>query len=446
MASLEAIEGALSQVQFVAVMTLTLASLGAAGFVVRAALARMSLPPAVSLMALGLVLGPAVADWLPETWLEHRNTLSKAAFVVLLLRAGLALPRTRMRSVAVAALWFGTVPVVAELLAVVGLAQVFGLFDRFSLAVLAAFVTAAVSPAVILPAMLNQKDLGRGVERCVPDRIVGQTVVNAFIAQTGILLVLRAMAPDAVDDSVGRALLWLPLQLIGGIALGLAAAAPLGMGWLLRTPHDLETTGQSAAPSSLRLSLATLAIIAVGLALYFGCQRLALESVFATLAVGFALKRRIDSFEPHVRRSLRNVWQVAEIVLFANLGSQIEIHRIHDPRQVALLVVIVAAALAVRLIVTALMVKRTDLTPGERSYTTVSHIPKATIQAVFGALPLATFVQRGQSDLVADGHTILILAVVAILCTAPVGAVLLERWAARDLGAREPNQSPVSAV
>ena len=179
--------------------------------------------------------------------------------------------------------------------------------------------------------------------------------------------------------------------------------------------------------------ISMLVTIALGSVVYFGCRRFALESVFATLAVGFVLRTRIGRFEVDVRQRLRGVWQVAEVILFANLGSQIEVQRLNDYRQVLLLTSMAALALAVRLGVAALLARRTPLTAGERRYLTASHVPKATIQAVFGALPLVTFMQRGQAELVADGHKILILAVIAIVGTAPIGAVLLERWAARDL-------------
>ena len=123
------------------------------------------------------------------------------------------------------------------------------------------------------------------------------------------------------------------------------------------------------------------------------------------------------------------MWSVAEIVLFVNLGSQIELATLIEGASVVLLLGIMAAALAVRLLVAHVLTHRTALTPRERTYTTVSHVPKATIQAVFGAYPLSKFLESRPDDVVleAAGQTLLVAAVIAIVATAPLGAVLLDR-------------------
>ncbi len=404
----------------------TLAVLGIVGYVVRSTLRRLGVPPAVSLIALGVLVGPAAADWMPPAWLEQRTLISTGAFVVLLVRAAVALPYSGMRAVVGAGVVFGSIPVLFELLAVAGLGRAAGIFDRGALAVLAGFVVAAVSPAVILPIMLEQKDRGRGVARNVPDRIIGHTVVNAFIAQTGILILLGALAPNASDGTLTRSLAWLPVQLVGGIAVGVLA------GTVLRVERWIPEARTNEAPENTwRLWAVALAILAAGAAVYFSCQRFSMESVFATLAVGFILRTRVRRFEQALRQRLRTVWSLAEIALFANLGSQIQVDRLEASWEIVWLVAIVAAALAVRLVVAAFLTRLTSLTRFERGYVVASHVPKATIQAVFGALPWATFSARGQLDLLADGHTILILAVIAIIGTAPVGAVLLERGGRR---------------
>lgn len=145
------------------------------------------------------------------------------------------------------------------------------------------------------------------------------------------------------------------------------------------------------------------------------------------------LRRRLEWCEPAIRAELRRTWLVAEVVLFSNLGSQIDLQQVSDAPLVLLLLAIMAAALAVRLGVTRLMARATALTPGEQLYVTAAHVPKATIQAVFGALPLATFAARGQEALLDEGKTLLVMAALAIVTTAPLGAVVLERWGTRLL-------------
>lgn len=325
----------------VAVLCLTFAGLCAAGWTLRGLLQRALVPPAVSLMALGAVLGPSVLDVLPDSWLDTRSVLSRAAFAVLLLRAGLGLPVGRLRQVLLPAIAFGTIPVAAELLAFAGLGRL-ALFDRMDVAILAGFLIAAVSPAVILPVMLDQKDLGRGAEHRVPDRIIGQTVINAFVAQTGILFFVDVICPPAGWEGIDRVLIWLPVSVVGGLVLGALA------GRFSRLEALLPQNGD---PGPGRVRVIALVALGIAQALYFGGARLGLENVFATLALGVVLRRRLKRCERSLRAELRRVWLVAEIILFANLGSAIDLERLADPRLVALLLAIVGVALGVRLLV-----------------------------------------------------------------------------------------------
>ncbi len=407
-------------------IVVTLLALCLAGFPVRALLRRLGIPPAISLMALGVVVGPRVADVLPEAWLGAGPTLSRAAFVLLLLRAGFGLAPATLKRLVGPALLFGIVPVAVELGAVFGLTASFGLFSNLTMCLFAAFLVAAVSPAVVLPVMLDQKDLGRGATRLVPDRIIGQTVVNAFIATTGLLLVLDATGPDATTSDVTTALLLLVPALVGGVAVGIAA------GWSVPTPW-IVGRDPSRSKRGRRRAVA-LAALAAALLVHFGGGALGLETVFATLALGCVLRHRLASVEPQIRDELKRFWQIAEVVLFVNLGAAVDIGQLANPALVAPLLVVIGVALVARVAVAGIMTRRTILRADEGRYVAVAHIPKATIQAVFGTLPLIVFTQRGQMHLIGDAETLVVMAVVAIVATAPIGAVVLERWATRWLG------------
>ena len=186
-------------------LALTAAALVVVGTPWRAALRRLGLPPAVSLLVLGAAVGPAAWDVLPPAWLGARTALSAAAFVVLLLRAGLGISPAVLRRIAPAALLLGTVPVVVEAGVFTTLARALR-FGSWPMSALAGFLVAAVSPAVILPAMLARKEAGRGGPRHVPDLIMGQTLVNSMLAPVVILGLLGAItstAPDRIHP-VGR--------------------------------------------------------------------------------------------------------------------------------------------------------------------------------------------------------------------------------------------------
>jgi NhaP-type Na+/H+ or K+/H+ antiporter len=378
-------------------------------------------------MALGVLIGPGVLDWMPAAWDGVLETTSRAAFVVLLLRAGLDLPPGVLRTVAVPALVFGTVPVAAEFAVVTGLARVF-LFDHWVLALLAGVLVAAVSPAVILPTMLSRKKRGWGSARMVPDRIIGQTLVNAILAQTGILCLLAVLDPGRSAQGAVWSLAAFPLAVVGGGAVGVAVGR-----W------GIPRAVLQALPSWA----ATLVVLGAGLGVYFGCGLLGLEAVVAALAAGVAVRVRLPDGAPGIRAGLHRVWQVAEVVLFVNLGSQIDLSGLSRSDLVLSLLAVLGVALVARLAVARLLVARTSLTAPERRCVLLAHVPKATIQAVFGALPLLKIREWGLTSMEDAGQVLLLLSALAIVATAPIGACLLERVSARAAtGTPSPSSRP----
>ncbi len=140
---------------------LALAGILVIGFPLRAVLARVHVPTVVTLLSLGVLLGPHGLDLMPGAYLDIRNDLSKAALVVILLRAGMGVPPRILRVILVPSLIFGFVPVAAECLVLTAMTR--GLvFESWRVALLAGFMIAAVSPAVVIPAMQAQKDAGLG--------------------------------------------------------------------------------------------------------------------------------------------------------------------------------------------------------------------------------------------------------------------------------------------
>lgn len=403
-----------------AILLLIGLSLIATGAGVRHLFQRAHVPPAVSLMALGLLIGPGCLDLLSDDWMRLGGHLSKVAFVVLLLRAAFSVSPRTIKRILPFALILGTFPVAAELLTVSWISTEY-LFESRALGLLSGFLIAAVSPAVILPTMLNQKEAGRGQDRAVPDLIMGQTVVNALWAQTGILLLLGFILGET---TVSAGILSLPQSLGGGILIGVLA------GWLLRLER---LRGDSRELSLVQRRVLTTILLFAGIGVYFGAHAMGLESVFAVLAMGVMICRRLKGCRSGIRADLKGLWGVAEVFLFVNLGSQIDVGHLGDPKLIGTIFVVLVLALAVRLLVAGGISVFTRLNPSERCYVTLANIPKATIQAVYGAVPLVAFRDGGFTHLEDDGGVLLMMAVLAILSTAPLGAVLLDRMGARLL-------------
>lgn len=406
---------------------LTLAALLLAGFPLRAVGKRFGIPPAATLMVLGVLASSSVFDLIPDSYMVISTKLSVAAFVILLLRAGLGMAPLAMKSMVLGIVAIGLIPAIGEM-AVLAIGSRLFLFERWDLALLAAFLIAAISPAVILPTMLDQKAKGRGGPRLVPDRIMGLAIVNSFMAKAAITTLLVVVVGGNAADEVGRELIFLPLTLAAGIMLGALMAFLMTR---VFPKNENRTT-----PIWIGAGF----VLFAALVMYFRSKTLYIEGVFAVLAFGVGIRIFRGPLANGFRGCFDGLWAVAEIPLFVNVGALIDLGRLHDPRLIIGLLALMAFALAFRKWVAWNVLKKSDLSRPERIYMTLAQVPKATIQAVFGSVVFITLTTRGP-ELADAGQTMLIMAVLAIIATAPIGAVVLDRWGGRLLEQDKPGAS-----
>lgn len=397
----------------------------AAGFAALRAVGRLRIPHAITLMAVGVAVGPSALDWLPDAYLEQRSLVTKAAFVVILMRAGLGVPVAALRTLIVPTLVLGVVPVLAEVGVLAGLIRGLVIVDSWRIALLAAFLIAAVSPAVVIPAILDQKDAGLGARTGLADRILAITIANVTIAQMGILVMIETTRYWGPVASYVHYLWLFPLSIAGGAAAG----------WLLGrlTPLDAVFGPSDSSSAGPRTQVASAMVIAVGALAYFGGPQIGLEGAVAALAAALTLRARFERHEPALHRELGRAWSLAEILLFGTLGSQIQLEALSRGGIVATVCAVIAFALGVRLLVTALLTGRSALPSLERRHLIVAQFPKATVQAVFGGLPLMIYEASGRTGVYKDGGIILMMSVAAIVLTAPLGAWLIARSGERVL-------------
>ncbi|MFT7620338.1 MAG: NhaP-type Na+/H+ or K+/H+ antiporter [Planctomycetota bacterium] len=398
---------------------LALAGLLAVGFPLRALGRKMAIPPAASLMLLGVMAGNSGFALLPESYHAISPQLAVAAFVILLLRAGLGMEPKAMKAMILGIVAIGLIPAIVEMSVLAVGTRIF-LFDRWDLAFLAAFLLAAVSPAVILPTMLDQKAKGRGGPRLVPDRIMGLAVVNSFMAKAAIGILLVVVAGGVGSESVGHDLLVLPIKLIGGILVGFV----LGR-LLVKLFPEMKN-------EAIGVWLGAAIVLLVAMLMYFRATSLMIEGVFAVLAFGIGIRIYRPKLADGFRDRFNGLWAVAEIPLFVNVGALIDLSRLDDAKLIFGVLLLMMVALSIRKWTAWMTLKTSDLNRSERIYVTLAQVPKATIQAVFGPIVFTTLSQSSP-ELAEAGHVMLIMAVLAIVATAPIGAVVLDRWAGRLL-------------
>ncbi len=370
----------------------------------------LRLPGILGMLLFGLAFGWVATDGIPSLAWELEPVVKGLALVVILLRAGLAIRRQVLARVGRSAFLLGVVPCVLEALALMPLLYfVFGL--DWLVAGLTAWMLAAVSPAVVVPTMLDFQARGIGQRNQVPTMVMAGASLDDVIAITffAALLVLVTGSGDSGSALAGVSLV--PVSMLAGIVMG--ALVGLTLAWWFTRQHQ-----------SIRASEKTLLLLVICLLVVEVGDWLSVASLLAVMTIGFVLLERAEPVAREVADKLAKFWIPLEIALFVYIGIQVDPTVALESGLLGLLVI--AGGLSARsvgvLLVTAMERRLNWL---ERWFCVAAYLPKATVQAALGAVPLAAGIPGGE--------VILSLAVIAILVTAPTGLIAI-----RYLGPRLP--------
>lgn len=366
---------------------------------------KLNLPGLLGMLVVGVILGPHGLNWLDASLLENAVDIRLIALVIILLRAGLGLEKSLLQRVGPLAIKMSVIPCVLEGFTVMVMAH-WLLRLPLAEAGLLGFIVAAVSPAVIVPAMLQLKSEGWGMKRGVPVIILAGASVDDVFAIT-LFTVFLGFATQA-EQSLFSHLLHLPLKIFGGILLGVVLG--LGLAALFRRwsiPH-LERVGVTVAGAFAALLLG---------------EKLQLAGLLGVMTLGFLLQERVMRQAEQLEATLGRIWFFAQIFLFVLIGAEVDLT---VAWQAGLLgVVIIGAGLMARSLGVFLALWRSELTFNERVFAALAYLPKATVQAAIGGIPLALGI--------ASGATILAIAVLAVVITASLGAIAIQATAPRLL-------------
>jgi len=371
---------------------------------------RVKLPGVIGALGAGVItaqlLLPHLPPGLPGPTLDAVSPhLRMAVLAVVLLRVGFSLTPGDLRGAGGLAVGLGLLPMAGDALAA-ALAGALLLGLPVAGALVLGFLVAAISPAIVIPGLMELLERRRDHARRLPTALlVGAPLDNiAAVLALGVVLDLALASGGAWAQTLGR----LPLQLVGGVAAGAVS------GWLFAraVPGSLGHAGPGAA---------MLWAMAVGLGLL--CQLAGLSPVLAVLALGFGLQQWAPERVGGLSLSLAGVWRWAQPLLFGLIGAAVKLAPI--ARAGLSYVAVILAGQVGRAAGTFLATSRAQLTPSERLACVLAYLPKATIQAAFAGLPLARGLARGE-DLLA-------VAVLAIVITAPLGMFTLHKGAERLL-------------
>ena len=368
---------------------------------------KLKLPRLIGMLLTGILLGPFVLDFLDPQILGISAELRKMALVIILIKAGLSLNFSDLKKVGRPALLMAFLPATFEIGAFLLFAPMLLNVSRVE-ALLMGSVLAAVSPAVVVPRMVALMDEGRGTDKKIPQLILA----GASLDDIFVIVLFTAFLGINMGDGVGAmTFLNIPISIVLGIALG--AFVGFAVAFLFELLHRKGLTIRNTLKTILLLGIAFLLLAVEGW----------LEGVVAvsgllaimSMAMVYAMRTKAEVVN-RLKDKYGKLWLAAEVLLFVLVGAAVDIRYTLSAGLLAVAMIFIG--LAFRSVGVFLCLLGTDLNKKERLYTVFAYLPKATVQAAIGAVPLS----MGLSC----GNIILSVAVLGILITAPLGAILMD--------------------
>lgn len=364
---------------------------------------RLGLPRIIGMLLVGILIGPYALGWLDSSILGISAELRRMALVIILLKAGLSLDLGDLRRVGRPALLMSFLPAVFEIAAFVLLAPAVLGITRIEAAVAGA-VLGAVSPAVVVPRMVQLMDERWGTDKSIPQLILaGASLDDVFV----IVLFSTFVGMAQGGTASLRALADIPLSI--GLGIGLGAVTGMLLAAFFERCHAAKHTVRGSTKVILLLGVAFLLMAAEEKLKPF----VAVSGLLAVMSMACAVQRGLPA--PAVNRLAQKygkLWIAAEVLLFVLVGAAVDIRYTLQagPRAVAM----IFFALAVRSVGVVLCMLGTPLNTRERLFCVIAYLPKATVQAAIGSVPLSLGLPCGS--------LVLSVAVLSILFTAPLGA------------------------
>lgn len=362
---------------------------------------KIKLPGLLGMLFTGIILGPYVLNFIDDSILNISADLRKIALIIILTRAGLSLDIKDLKKVGRSAVLMCFVPACFEMAGMILLApRILGI-STLDAAIMGA-VVAAVSPAVVVPKMIKLMEEGYGVKQGIPQLILaGASVDDVFV-----IVMFTAFTGLAQGEAVSlKSFVNVPLSVITGIFVGLAAGCLLAK--FFEKVHIRDTS-----KVMILLSVSFILVTAED----YAADMIPFASLIGVMAAGISLQKKREVVAKRLSSKFNKLWVVSEIMLFVLVGAAVDIQ--YAVKAGIAPVFLIFSVIIFRMAGVFVCLLKTKLNIKERAFCMLAYMPKATVQAAIGGLPLA----MGLSC----GNIVLSVAVIAILITAPLGAFCID--------------------
>ncbi len=360
---------------------------------------KIKLPGLLGMLILGITIGPYGFNLIHGDLLNISSDLRKIALIVILLRAGMGIKISDLKKIGKPAIKMSCIPGILEGFTIAFISTKLLGFTFIQGGILG-FIIAAVSPAVVVPQMINLIDNKIGTNKSIPTLILAGASIDDVFAIT-ILTSFFALY-SGKDVNIASQLLQIPLSIILGIGLGLILGFIIIYLFKKCSINDVKKILIVLAISILLTTLETIFK-----------DKLLIASLLGVMTIGFVLTEKLPNVAAPLSQGLNKLWIFAEILLFVLVGAQVNISVAFTSGAIGIIIIFIG--LVGRSIGVIISLIGTNLNVKERIFCVISYIPKATVQAAMGALPLSLGV--------VSGDLILAISVLSILVTAPLGAI-----------------------
>lgn len=362
---------------------------------------RLRLPPLLGMLLVGIAFGPYALGLLDDSLLAISADLRKIALIIILTRAGLSLDIGDLRKVGRSAVLLCFVPATFEIVSAVILAPRLLGVSVLEAAIIGS-VIAAVSPAVVVPRMLRLMDEGYGAKQGIPQMILA----GASVDDVYVIVLFSSFTSLASGGTLSPLdFVRIPTSLVLGIAAGVLGG--LALAWWFSHVHMRDSI-KVVIFLALSFVLVTIEDHCTGIIGFSG--------LLAVMSMGIMLGQRIPVVSKRLSAKYDRLWVGAELLLFVLVGAMVNVAYVAYAGVAAILLIL--GAMVFRMAGVFASVLGTKLNGKERAFCMLAYTPKATVQAAIGGVPLAMGL--------ACGETVLTVAVLAILITAPFGAIAID--------------------
>lgn len=390
------------------IMLLSLAIIFLAGLFAAAVFERIGLPRIIGMLGVGIVVSPYVLGLLDDSILGISSELRQIALIIILIKAGLSLDLSDLKKVGRPAVMMSFVPACCEIVGYVVFAPLLLGVNRIEAAVMGA-VLSAVSPAVVVPRMVRLIEEKYGTDKSIPQMILaGASCDDIFV-----IILFSTFVTMAQGGTVHAAdFLNIPISIVLGVIMG--ALVGMAVYFLFESSYKHNRKIRSSTKVIIMLGTAFLLMSIETLAKPY----VAVSGLLAVVAMACVIKLKSEKrVTARLSEKFGKLWIAAEVVLFVLVGAAVDVRYTLTAGISAVLMIF--AALAFRAVGVFICMLGTKLSAKERLFCVIAYLPKATVQAAIGSVPLSLGLPCGK--------IVLSVAVLAILITAPLGSIGIDR-------------------